>query len=178
MRIIITETQLRRLVEEFDYSDSMKLEQVLVDHYGTTEDYNVVGFITPSGYMLDFSAGGMGTRGQDHRNISHFMDELGYNTGDRSDAVITAKKMGFIRFSPESRGLDMLDMPTQEQFGVIRRMIRSFDGGMIVDLGDQVFMQYDKGTPSEKILTDIKNYYKHGMIPQPYMYADEEEYYE
>ena len=178
MKIILTETQIRRILEQFDYSDAMKLEKVLVDHYGTTEDYGVAGFITPSGYLLDFSAGGSGSRGQDHRNISHFMDELGYNTGDRTDAVMTAQKMGFIRFSPESNGFDMLDMPTQEQFQVLRQLIRQMNGSVILDLDTGVFIQYDAGTPVDKVIMDIKNYYTRGMKPQPYQYADEDELYE
>lgn len=177
MKIIITETQIRQLIEQSDYRNAMNLEKVLVDNYGTTDDYGIAGFITPSGYMLDFSLGGDG-RNQDHRNISHYMDELGLEFSDRSDAVNNAKKMGFIRISPESNGLDMLDMPTQEQFQLLRHLIRQMDGMVILDLNPEVFIQYDKGTPVDKIIMDIKNYYNRGMKPQPYMYADEDEYYE
>lgn len=167
----------KNILEEYDYSDAINLETTLLKAYGATDNPNVAGFITPSGHMLDFSGGG-DTRGQDHRNISHYIDALGFKADNRTDAMNVAKSMGFIRFSPESNGFDMATMPTQEQFELMRSLIRKFNGNVVLDLGEGAYMQYEKGTPVEVVFTDIKNYYKHGMKPQPYKYADDEELYE
>ena len=181
MKLILTESQVRKFLNEFDYSDAVKLEKAAMQFYGVTESPSAAGYITPNGYLIDFSEG-TGARVQDHRNIEFLFNKFGidlekYGKGkwknSSSAGMYAAIDMGFIRYLPESNGFDMRDMPTQEQFQVLRKILRMNDGESIFDFGDNVHMEYDKGTPVDYIINSIKNYYRDGMIPQPYMYADD-----
>jgi len=169
------------LLNEFDYSDAIKLEKAAIDHYGETLIPSHAGYITPNGYLLDFSYGS-GRRDEDHRNIGFLVDELGidleeYGTDKWKHSSCVGMRvaiaLGFIRYMPESNGFDMVQMPTQDQFTVLRHILKMKDGKAIFDLGNNVHLSTNTGTPVEFILTSIKDYYKHGIHPQPYKYFED-----
>ena len=92
----------------------------------------------------------------------------------RLAGMYAAMDMGFIRFMPESWAFDMHQMPTQEQFGVIREIIRKKNGRVIIELNEEVYVEYEYDTPEEYIIEGIKSYYRRGEIPKPFMDDDED----
>ena len=182
MKIIITEQQFRYILNEFEYSDALRLEKAALDYYGETYIPKLAGYITPRGHLLDFS-GGSGTRASDHREIGYLLDELGidlekYNTPEweysNSKYMYAVMDMGFIRVMPETQGFDMSVMPTQEQFQVLRKLIERYNGNVIIDVGDDIGAEYELRTPVDHIISDIKAYYIRGLKPEPYVSSEYE----
>lgn len=190
MKIIITETQLKYLVEnsvyqEFDYPDALKVEAELVKRYGTTTNYKAAGYITPQGYLLDFGAGGM-KRELDHRDINGIFDDLNIDMGKYNDKeweysnstnMLALLDMGFIRYMPESDTFDMKTMPSQEQFGVLRNIITRRNGYVVLDLnGEGGYVEYERDTPTNYIIEQIKRYFNYHEPLKTYAdaYAEED----
>ena len=141
----------------------------------------MAGYITPSGYLLDFSEGN-NFRVQDHRNIEYILQTLNINTDQydknidsRSDTMFLIMDMGFIRFLPESNSFDMHTLPTQEQFEIIREIIKREKGEVIIEMNEDAYVEYEKGTPEEVIINGIKKYYKEGIKPKSFQHIDDEE---
>lgn len=168
---------------EFTYKDILKTEKAALKLYGKAYSFNQSGYITPSGYLLDFSEGS-GSRVQDHRNIGYVLDELGIDIGEygtdiwknsTSWGMYAVMDMGFIRYVPESQSIDMHKMPTQEQFTILRQLIKQQNGKINVEMNEDSYIEYEKGTPEDFIINGIKSYYNEGIKPKSYY--DEDEYF-
>lgn len=167
---------------EFSYRDALKIEKLALQFYGETGTFQRAGYITPSGYLLDFSEG-TGSRVQDHRNIMFVVEESGIDIGryeeDRqrhlqSWGMMVVMDMGFIRYMPETKGVDMHRMPTQEQFENLRFLIQKYNGNIIVEMSEDAYIQYEDGTPEDFIIDGIKSYYNDGIKPKAYAEADDD----
>lgn len=165
----------------FSDRDILKVEKAAINFYGQAYSLKQTGFITPSGYLLDFSEG-TGERVQDHRNIGYVVDELGIDIGEygtdkwkynTSWGMYAVMDMGFIRYLPESQSIDMNRMPTQEQFQVIRELIRKTNGHINVELNNNSYVEYEIDTPEDYIIEGIKLYFKEGIKPKPYSEVEE-----
>ena len=176
MKIVITETQFKYLVENsiyqnFDYSDALKIEAELIKRYGVTSNYRAAGYITPRGYLIDLS-GGQGRRELDHRDINGIFDDLNIDMGKYNDPewqysnstnMFALLDMGFIRYSPESDAFNFRSMPSQEQFGVLRNIITRRNGYVIIDLDEEGgYAEFERNTPTDYIIEAIKKYYNYG----------------
>lgn len=170
--------------ESVDFSDKdiLKVEKAAVQFYGQAYSFRQAGYITPSGYLLDFSEG-TGSRVQDHRNIGYVLDEVGIDIGEygtdkwkhsTSWGMYAVMDMGFIRYLPESQSIDMHRMPTQQQFEILRKLIKQRDGKVNIEMNDNVYVEYDSGTPEDYIIDGIKMFYREGVKPKEYA---EDEYF-
>lgn len=161
---------------EFSYKDALRVEKAAVQFYGQAHSLNQTGYITPSGYLLDFSEG-TGSRVQDHRNIGYVLEtldiDLGEYGGDKwkhstSWGMYAVMDMGFIRYLPESKSIDMHQMPTQEQFQILRKIIKQQNGRVNVEMNEDAYVEYESDTPEDYIIDGIKSYYKEGIKPKAY----------
>ena len=142
-------------------------------HFGTTNNYEVAGYMLKNGKMLDFSGKHWGddystSRQVDHRDIQEVLDGRGNNG---VDAMIDMISDGNIRLMPEAGGINLAVMPNASQINQLRGYINHFRGEVVIDIdavgGDTVHSwEYNRGTSSAKILSDIKNYFETGVIPQ------------
>jgi len=174
------------IIYEFVDRDVLRLEKEALKHYGETHTLRYAAYITPGGHLLDFSEGS-GSRAQDHRNIGYLFDILGdidigeYGTdkwrNSTSWGMYAVMDMGFIRFMPESYGLDMHKMPTQNQFQVIRQIIRARDGEIIIEMDEEAYVEHESGTPEEYIIEGIKRYYNEGIKPKAMSNVEDEEFF-
>ena len=148
---------------------SDELTKTAQEYYGTTDDFSIGAYMTPDGKLLDFDTYNSGYR-DDHRDVS----SIGYSMQEFIDA-------GNIRMKPEANGFEMTQEPTEQQYNTLRTYIDDYINGInydtaeyfeyiIVDI-DKGRNQYDSaeykvGTPSSKIINDIKEYYRTGSFPK------------
>lgn len=149
----------------------------LVNTFGVTKNYEVAGYLLGNGLMLDFSGKHWGddystSRQVDHRDV---LEGLGYDSphaeGDGVGAMIDMIGSGNIRLMPETGGINLALMPNETQMRVLRGYINHFNGEVIVDVdevgGDTIHsFEYNRGTASARILSDIEEYFKSGTLPQ------------
>ena len=153
-------------ISDTDYKDIEK-------HFGTTNNYEVAGYMLKNGKMLDFSGKHWGddystSRQVDHRDIQEVLDG---RWDDGVDAMIDMISNGNIRLMPEMGGINLAVMPNASQINQLRGYINHFRGEIVIDIdavgGDTIHSwEYNKGTSSSKILSDIKAYFEKGTIPQ------------
>ena len=174
-----------REVEEISNSDYVKM----YNHFGSTKNYNVAGYMLQNGVMLDFSGKHWGnpyptSRDVDHREIQEILDDRGHNG---VNAMIDMIGNGNIRLMPEIGGINLAVKPNDTQMSQLRGYINHFRGEVVVDIdkvgGDTIHsFTYPKGTSSSKILSDIKAYFDNGTIPQQqsnlsqFRYSDRDSY--
>lgn len=135
--------------------------------FGTTGRFDLAGYLTVNGALLDFSQR-QGYREQDHREISEVLDFLPEDHG-YSDGMIEFMNLGNIRM--QNYGIDIARVPNAAQKTTLRKFFNSLNGEVTVDLSDADgntvgSLEYNKGTGAEKILNDIDSYFKTGKIPQ------------
>ncbi len=145
----------------------------LADHFGTTDDYEVAGFILKDGRMLDFSgkkqygkayAGG---REIYHNEVGDVLN-LPTDTSPRIDMVSN----GNIRIVPEINGINLSQKPTSQQKAALRGFIEYHKGNVHIDVDNAAgrtieSFGYYSGTSAAKILADIDNYFRTGETPAP-----------
>ena len=160
----------------FSLSEDEKMSHIKVaqEYFGTTQNWDEVGYITLDGKKLDFSGrhegGSGGYREVDHRDIR---DALGddYGGEDFSGSLVQFMSEGNIRIMPESNGINLSVMPTEEQMKALDDFISRNNGEVTLDIDDlngkTVFsMEYPRGTFSEKIFKDIESHLKTNGKPQ------------
>lgn len=130
--------------------------------FGTTTRLDYAGWLNVDGTMLDFSDG-QGYRVLDHREIQNI-----YKDNQWTDALIQYLAEGNIRL--QSYGFEVWKKPTKEQVVVLKRHIRNNYGEVVVDIdynknGDVKSFEYERGTPTDKIIEDINNYFDKGIEP-------------
>lgn len=160
-----SESKIVKLSED-DYTKAEKF-------FGTTENYEVAGYLLTDGKMLDFSGKHWGddystTRQVDHRDV---WDVWENSDRDGTDEMVNMIGNGNIRLNPESGGINLAVMPNKNQIRTLRGYINHFRGEVIVDVdrigGDTIqSFTYNRGTSSGKIIDDIKAYFEGGTVPQ------------
>ena len=157
--------------EIVDIPDNKYVE--MYNHFGSTKNYDVAGYIIGYGVMLDFSGKHWGDtrstfRQVDHRDVQEVLDDRGNNG---FNAMIDMIGNGNIRLMPEVGGINLAIKPNATQMNVLRDYINNFRGEIVVDIdkvgGDTIHsFEYTKGTSSSKIISDIKAYFDEGIVPE------------
>ena len=143
-------------------SDDTKLIAKAKRHFGTTTNFNEVGYVLPDGSMLNFSGAKFGgspnRRDIDHRQV-----------GEIDSDILSFMKMGNIRM--QSFGFELVKMPTRQQFNTLVQFIRHKNDYIIVDFATpdanyvEHSVEYPKGTNVNRIINDIINYFNNGVKP-------------
>lgn len=148
---------------EIDLENSNKDSYIKAKkEFGTTYRLDYAGWLNVDGTMLDFSDG-QGYRVQDHREIENI-----YKDSKWTDALIQYLAEGNIRL--QSYGFEIWKKPTKEQIAILKKHIRNNYGEVVVDIdynknGDTKSYEYERGTPADKIIEDINNYFDKGIEP-------------
>lgn len=135
--------------------------------FGTTSRFDLAGYLTVNGSLLDFSDR-QGYRVEDHREISSVLDFLP-EYAEYSDGMIEFMNLGNIRM--QSYGIDISRAPNSKQRSVLRRFFNSLDGEVTVDFsrqdgGTDGSIDYPEGTRADRILNDIDHYFSTGAVPE------------
>lgn len=135
--------------------------------FGTTSRFDLAGYLTVNGSLLDFSDR-KGYRVRDHREISSVLDFLP-EYAEYSDGMIEFMNLGNIRM--QSYGIDIAKAPNSKQKGVLKRFFNSLGGEVTVDFsrqdgGTDGSVDYPEGTRSDRILNDIDRYFSTGAVPE------------
>jgi len=142
----------------------------LVNHFGTTSDFDVAGFILKDGRMLDFSGkkqyGKQYAGGRDiyHNEVGDVVDKSG-DTSPRINMV----NNGNIRLVPEINGINLSMKPSKEQMYALKEFIKHNDGDVHVDIDDMAgntieTLSYWKGASADRIIADINTYFDTGEV--------------
>ena len=159
-----------------EYTDAEKQDhaKAALAHFGRTFSWNETGYLTQDGKKIDFSGkhdgGPGGYRTVDHRDISEALG-LDYGGDDYSGSMVQFMSEGNIRISPESGGINMSVAPTKAQEQALDDFISRERGEVMLDIdapgGDTVVsVEYPRGTRASKVLSDIRQYFKDGTVPQ------------
>ena len=172
------------------------VEDEAIKHFGTTGSYRSAGYILEDGQMLDFSGlhweGDLSpeekqarrsyydSRYVDHGDIFEAFEKISDNYP--SDAGLAFMTRGNIRIVPETPGLEMSAYvePTAKQYARIKDYIRTADRGaggldsgyFAIDFTTDrrrrpEVLKYEGKLNPDRIVNDIKSFYKTGEIPQP-----------
>lgn len=138
--------------------------------FGTTSRFDLAGYLTVNGALLDFSQR-QGYRVRDHREIAGVLDFLP-EYAEYSDGMIEFMNLGNIRM--QSYGIDISRAPNSKQRSVLRRFFNSLDGEVTVDFsrqdgGTDGSIDYPEGTRADRILNDIDHYFSTGVVPEQSM---------
>ena len=148
-----------------------ELEQKAVKHFGHTYSWAETGYVLTDGSRLDFSGrrdgSGGGARYEDHRDIAQLDAYSGFAG---TDAMIDFMKRGNIRIMPEGDGINLSVRPTRAQENTLADFISRRRGEVTLDIDNErgetvVSVEYPRGTHSNKILQDIRNYFESGVEP-------------
>lgn len=156
------------LLSDRDISDFAKGAE---DYYGTTNNWELGGYLTVNGKMLDFSAG-QRQRVVDHREIADYYDDRGIElSNDVNEGMIRFMNDGNIRFQSYS-GFELAKLPTKKQFDKLADIIDDyFYGNVSIDYSDETgrylgTSDYEDDTSSTRIISDIKKHFEDGSIPE------------
>lgn len=148
-----------------------ELEQEAVKHFGHTYSWAETGYVLTDGSRLDFSGRHEGSNGgaryEDHRDIAQ-LDA--YSDFQGTDAMIDFMKRGNIRIIPEIGGINLSVRPTRAQENTLVDFISRRRGEVTLDIDNErgetvVSVEYPRGTHSNKVLQDIRNYFESGATP-------------
>ena len=152
--------------------------QKLKKHFGTTNNFDVAGYLLTDGKMLDFSGKHWGddystSRTVDHRDVLEGFNYEGVHNGNNGvKAMVDMIGSGNIRLAPESGGINIAVAPNDTQIWKLTEYIRHFRGEVVVDIdavgGDTIHtFTYNKGTAPMAVIRDIMQYFEDGTVPQP-----------
>ncbi len=151
------------------YSESMAKQYATkaARKFGTTNNFDLAGYLTVNGTLLDFSDR-QGYRVRDHREITDVLDFLPEDHG-YSDGMIEFMNLGNIRL--QSYGIDISKAPNSAQRSMLRKFFQSKNGDVAVDFSDENgrsagSLEYNRGTSADRILNDIDTYFETGGIPE------------
>ena len=148
-----------------------ELEQEAVKHFGHTYSWAETGYVLTDGSRLDFSGrhegSGGGGRYEDHRDIAQLN---AYSDLQGTDAMIDFMRRGNIRVIPEVNGINLSVRPTRAQENTLADFISRRRGEVTLDIDNErgetvVSVEYPRGTHSNKVLQDIRNYFDNGTTP-------------
>ena len=145
------------------------------EHFGTTRNYDVAGYLLPDGKMLDFSGRHWGDssstmRQVEHRDIQEVWEDDESRNLSGFDEETNVIANGAIRLMPESGGINLAVAPSPEQIKTLRGFINHYGGQVILDIDDMnhkpvASQSYDRGTSSSRVIEDIGNYFRDGILP-------------
>ena len=164
------------------------METAAVEHFGTTDSFRTAGYLLTDRQMLDFS-GAHWLEGYDEKYIADWRSKNDIRQVDHedifeayealgkefpSDSALAFMKRGNIRLVPEARGIEVYSgrEPTAAQYRMIREFVREMaDGSFTVDLTKDRrhragTLQYSGKVSAERVVNDIKQFYKTGEIRQ------------
>ena len=154
---------------EFNWFQKANLmEQKAIQHFGTTLNHKHAGYITRSGFMLNFSHEGY-QRDMDHRDINEIFDEpIESDKGTNTTYMIAFMNLGNIRTS--ENGLDITIQPTNAQKSIIQNKCRELCGDIYIDFSSPTgstiaSKHFTYGTPAHKIIKQIDTYFQTGFLP-------------
>lgn len=165
------------------------VERIAKEHFGTTDNFRVTGYILLDGSKLDFSGAHdldknfysaeyikewkrkNDLRQVDHEDIYEAYEKAGMDySGDNRLRFI---EQGNIRVLPEYGGLDMSGSvePTDAQYSVIKDYvydyIDKYTSGLEIELeGVAKVIRYSNKTSPTRIINDLKAYYHDGIVPE------------
>ena len=146
--------------------------QLAKEKFGTTDAFEKAGYILPDGQMLNF-AQYEATRDTDHREI---MDVFGpTDVTEGTDALNKFLSEGNIRVMAEQPGIDLSASvePTAQQLEQIREMAKTLGAEKrqftldfsTKDGGIAATKDYSGRIDADKIVREIREYYKTGELP-------------
>lgn len=147
--------------------------QEMEDHFGTTSNYDVAGYILTDGKMLDFSGRHWGDTSSNYRQVDHrdIWEVWEHDDLNGLQEMVSLIAGGGIRLSPESGGINLFAMPNQQQISTLRGYINHFGGDVSVDIdsADGKTVQsftYGRGVSSSKVISDLRAYFESGAVPE------------
>ena len=161
--------QKEKVKRKFSISDDET--SALKNHFGTTRNYEVAGYILPDGSMLDFSGKHWGDTNSDYRQVDHRDVTEVFENQSGNEAMVHVIGGGGIRLNPESGGINLSVLPSDAQRRTLRGYINHFNGEVVVDFDNTdgrtiESIEYNRGTSASRILTDIENYISQGVKPK------------
>lgn len=168
-------------LQNLRYSLKDTVEQDALKAYGKTYSWKETGYLLQDGTKLDLSGRNNGApggyRSVDHREIFDIYDDSDtYGT----DAMIEFIARGNIRVIPEYPGINLQVEPTEAQYQQIRSLIENLgwkEKAFMVDFdnanGETIdSLSYENAISANKIIDDIKHYFKEGKVPYKSQLSD------
>lgn len=168
-------------LQNLRYSLKDTVEQDVLKAYGKTYSWKETGYLLQDGTKLDLSGRNNGApggyRSVDHREIFDIYDDSDtYGT----DAMIEFIARGNIRVIPEYPGINLQAEPTEAQYQQIRSLIENLgwkEKAFMVDFdnanGETIdSLSYENAISANKIIDDIKYYFKEGKVPYKSQLSD------
>lgn len=171
----------RKTNKDARYSLKSTVEEDVVKAYGKTYSWRETGYILQDGTKLDLSGKNNGApggyRSVDHREIFDIYEDSDVSG---TDAMIEFISRGNIRVIPEYPGINLQVEPTEVQYQQIRSLIENLgwkEKTFIVDFdnanGETVAnLSYENAISANKIIEDIKYYFKEGKVPYKSQLSD------
>ncbi len=162
------------------------VEKEAIEHFGTTDNFRVAGYMLQDGTLLDFSGAHWldgaspeyiadwksknDIRQVDHEDIYEVMEASGDNRKQFMER-------GNIRLSPEAPGINVLAKvePTAAQYRELKEFIREIkrnpyydDTRFYIDIEDEHpnKIVYANGLNEDRIINDLKKFYETGEMPK------------
>lgn len=146
--------------------------QLAVEQFGTTSEFERVGYILPDGKMLDFARNDK-TRDTDHREIMSVFGPAEVSEG--TDALNKFLADGNVRVMAEAPGVDLAadKAPTAAQLEQIREMVGSLGSEQrkfTLDISTTdgrvaASKEYSGRIDADRVVREIRDYYKTGELP-------------
>ncbi len=155
------------------YSD-IDLNEPALSYFGKTYSWKETGYLLTNGSKLDFSGKHYGASGGyrtvDHRDIWDSFPEDMQDDFDGNEAMVEFMRRGNIRIMPEGDGINLSVLPTEAQEKALADFISRARGEVTLDIDNEygdtvVSVEYPRGTRSDKVLRDIRQYFKDGTEP-------------
>jgi hypothetical protein len=164
--------------ETYSLSDNIGTSDAIGDkakkHFGTTNNWEITGYLLKDGTQLDFSGKHQGNPRPTSREVDHRDIDEAYTAADGTfgykGEMIDFINRGNIRVAPEIGGIDLSVLPTPKQFIALDKYFDEHNGEIIVDYmrenGSAVgSTEYPKYTKNARIENDIKRYFETGTVP-------------
>ncbi len=171
------------------------VEKAAAKYFGLTQDYRTAGFMLSDGSMLDFSGAHWLDRDfYTDKEIADWKKQNQLRQADHEDVYEVVKdfvkgksvsdhrryfmELGAIRLNPEAPGFNVLaeKEPTKEQYKALKDFILDIQNDKNF-LPDRFFVDIEEKNPgkifypakvsADRIINDLKDYYKTGKRPQP-----------
>lgn len=146
--------------------------KLAVEQFGTTDRFELAGYILPDGRMLNFAQND-GTRDTDHREI---LDAFGpAEVSNGTEALNEFLADGNVRVMAEAPGVDIAAKtpPTEQQLKQIRAMVEQLGSEkrrFTLDISTTdgrvaASKEYSGKVDADKVVREIREYYKAGELP-------------
>ena len=167
-------SQIPNAVKLSDRYSDIDLNESALSYFGKTYSWKETGYLLTNGSKLDFSGKHYGASGGyrtvDHRDIWDSFPEDMQEDFDGNGAMVEFMHRGNIRIMPEGDGINLSVLPTEAQEKALIDFISRARGEVTLDIDDEygeniVSVEYPKGTRSDRVLRDIRQYFKDGTEP-------------